>query len=125
MEDTTAGPEFGPLHVRALVATCAELETWAEIDGECVEGKPLMMRGFFGSPTNGVLEYGGETATIAITDVAPQRFVNTTEHIANFEVLLPPDLQELAALSDVRPNSWILQPPPHEAAWHLARTVVQ
>lgn len=125
LEGSADGPEFGPLHVRALVATCAELETWAEIDGECVEGKPLMMRGFFGSPTNVVLEYGGETATIAITDVAPQRFVNTTEQIANFEVLLPPDTPELAALSDLQPNSWILQTPPHEEAWLLADTEVR
>src|SRR5690625_6918457 len=79
-----------------------------------------MMRGFFGSPTNVVLEYGGETATIAITDVAPQRFVNTTEQIANFEVLLPPVTPELAALSAFQPISWILKPPPHEEAWPLA-----
>src|SRR5690625_6893151 len=98
MEDTTAGPEFGPLHVRALVATCAELETWAEIDGECVEGKPLMMRGLFGSPTNVVLVYGGETATITITDVAPQRFVTLTDNKSIVEVLLDPANAHITAV---------------------------
>src|SRR5690625_8012123 len=81
-----------------------------------------MMRGCFASLCAVELGYGGETATIAITDVAPQRFVNTTEQIANFEALLPPDTPELAALSDLQPNSWILQTPPHEEAWLLADT---
>jgi len=124
LEGSADGPEFGPMHVRALVATCAELETWAEIDGECTDGKPVMMKGFFGSPTDVVLEFEGETTTIAITDVAPQRFVNTTEQIAQFDVLLPPDAPELAALSGLRPNSWILQAPTYEEAWLLIESEI-